>query len=83
VLTGARVSQLACVTIGDLQEDRVAPRVLVPTSKKGTREERLRRPVPIPPAFATGCGSLPRSLRRAQPATMLTLERKSFLIHKQ
>jgi integrase len=53
-VTGARLSQLARLEIGDLQADRSEPRLLMPLSAKGrTRNKRHeRRPVPIPPALA-------------------------------
>jgi integrase len=51
--TGARVSQLARVNVGDLQDDRADPRVMVPSSRKGNGKKAvLRRPVPISPDFA-------------------------------
>jgi integrase len=53
-VTGARLSQLARLEVGDLQADRAEPRLLVPLSAKGrTRNKRHeRRPTPIPPALA-------------------------------
>jgi integrase len=53
-VTGARLSQLARLEVGDLQADRAEPRLLMPLSAKGrTRNKRHeRRPVPIPPALA-------------------------------
>jgi integrase len=50
--TGARVSQLARIEVQDFQ-DGPAPRLLVPTSRKGRGSKAiLRRPVPIPPGLA-------------------------------
>jgi integrase len=48
-VTGARLSQLARLEVGDLQTDRSEPRLLMPLSAKGrTRNKRHeRRPVPI------------------------------------
>jgi integrase len=53
-VTGARLSQLARLEVGDLQADRSEPRLLMPLSAKGrTRNKRHeRRPVPITPALA-------------------------------
>lgn len=57
-VTGARRSQLLRVEVQDLQDAGVAPRVLVPTSRKGSRRKSERRPLPIPPGLAA-------ALRRA------------------
>jgi hypothetical protein len=53
-LTGARLSQLARLEIGDLQADGAEPRLLMPLSAKGRRRDKRheRRPVPITPALA-------------------------------
>jgi integrase len=52
-VTGARVSQLARLEIGDLQDDRPDPRLMMPSSKKGRGRKRVeRRPVPITPSLA-------------------------------
>jgi integrase len=52
-VTGARVSQLARISVGDLQDDRTDPRLMVPSSRKGNGKKAvLRRPVPIAPDFA-------------------------------
>jgi len=52
-VTGARVSQLALLEVQDLQADRDAPRLLMPTSRKGKgRKTVQRRPVPIPKGLA-------------------------------
>jgi integrase len=52
-VTGARVSQLARLEVGDLKADRSAPRLSMPTSKKGRGQKRIGHyPVPIPPALA-------------------------------
>jgi integrase len=52
-VTGARVSQLARLEIGDLQDDRSDPRLMMPSSKKGRGAKRIeRRPVPITPGLA-------------------------------
>ena len=52
-VTGARVSQLALLEVQDVQADRDAPRLLMPTSRKGKgRKTVQRRPVPIPQGLA-------------------------------
>jgi integrase len=52
--TGARLSQLARLEVGDLQADRADPRLLMPLSAKGRMRAKRheRRPVPIPVALA-------------------------------
>jgi integrase len=62
--TGARLSQVQRITVGDLQADRVNPRLLIPNSKKGRRREAGHTPVPIPAGLAaellaTARGRLP------------------------
>jgi integrase len=57
-VTGARASQLLRVEVRDLQDTGKAPRLMVPTSRKGRRRKTERRPLPIPPALAA-------TLRRA------------------
>jgi integrase len=51
-ITGARVSQLARLTIGDLQPTRADPRLMMPSSRKGRRKRIVRSPVPIPEGLA-------------------------------
>jgi len=52
-VTGARVGQLARVEAQDLQADRDAPRLMMPTSRKGKgRKTVQRRPVPVPHGLA-------------------------------
>jgi len=53
-VTGARLSQLARLEVGDLQADRQAPRLMMPLSAKGAvrNKRHERRPVPIPVALA-------------------------------
>jgi hypothetical protein len=47
-VTGARVSELAQMEVQDLQADRAAPRLMMPTSRNGKgRKTMQRRPVPI------------------------------------
>jgi integrase len=53
-VTGARVSQLAQLEVQDLQVGRDAPRLMMPTSRKGKAKKAVQcRPVPIPPNLAT------------------------------
>ena len=57
-VTGARLSQIARLTVGDLQADNGTPRLLMPSSKKGGRGRKpSRRPVPITPELATKLAS--------------------------
>ena len=52
-VTGARVSQLAQMEVQDLQAEGAAPRLMMPTSRKGKgRKFTQRRPVPIPNGLA-------------------------------
>jgi integrase len=53
-VTGARLSQLARLTVDDLQADRDDPRVMMPASRKGGRHKRKMShvPVPVPAALA-------------------------------
>jgi integrase len=52
-VTGARVSQLARLEVQDVQGDRVDPRLMMPTSRKGKGTKKVtRRPVPIPAGLA-------------------------------
>ena len=46
-VTGARISQLARLEVGDLQSDRSDPRLMMPSAYKGRGRKRIeRRPVP-------------------------------------
>ena len=65
-VTGARRSQLLRVEVHDLQ-DGSAPRLMVPTSRKGRRRETERRPLPIPPALATALRQAAASLPDTAP----------------
>jgi integrase len=51
-VTGARVSQLGRLTVEDLQGDRTAPRLMMPSSRKGRKKRIERNPVPIPASLA-------------------------------
>jgi integrase len=51
---GARSSQIARLTVADLQADRPDPRLMMPASRKGKARHRgLRKPVPITIGLAT------------------------------
>jgi integrase len=47
-VTGARLSQLARLTVGDLQADRPDPRLMMPASRKGGRHKRKVSHTPVP-----------------------------------
>ena len=53
-MTGSRLSQLARLTVRDLQADRPDPRLMMPASRKGGCYKRKvsHVPVPIPLTFA-------------------------------
>jgi integrase len=51
-VTGARISQIARLTVADLQTDNGAPRLLMPASKKGRGRKASKTPVPITMALA-------------------------------
>src|SRR5262249_2823580 len=53
-VTGARVSQLTRLEVGDVQGDRADPRLMMPSARKGKGRKRIeRRPVPIPTNLVT------------------------------
>ena len=54
-VTGARLSQLARLEVGDLQADGSEPRLHMPLSAKGRRRNKRheRRPLPITPPLAS------------------------------
>jgi integrase len=62
--TGARISQAARLTCGDLQADGADPRLLMPTSYKG-RGEKERQQVSVP--ITTSLAALLDDLRRDRP----------------
>ena len=65
-VTGARVSQLARIEVQNLPADREAPRLMLPTSKKGKGQKSVqRRQVPIP----IGLAAKLRVLSAGRPAT--------------
>jgi integrase len=47
-VTGARLSQVARLTVADLQADRPDPRLMMPASRKGGRHKRKMSHVPVP-----------------------------------
>jgi integrase len=51
-VTGARLSQIARLTVADLQTDNGTPRLLMPTSRKGRSRKPGKRPVPITKSLA-------------------------------
>jgi integrase len=51
-VTGARPSQIERLEVRDLQSDGMAPRLMMPTSKKGTGSKPRRIAVPITAALA-------------------------------
>jgi integrase len=52
-VTGARVSQIANLRVGDLQADRLHPRLMMPSSRKGRGQKKVTHvPVPIPESLA-------------------------------
>jgi integrase len=70
-VTGARVSQLARLEVGDLQASRDDPRLMIPSSRKGSGQKRiLRRPVPIPSDLAARLQRVAHG--RAERAPLLT-----------
>lgn len=73
-VTGARVSQLARIEVQDLQADREAPRLMMPTSRKGKGNKTVqRRPVPLPYSLAAKL----RVLSTNRPATAPLLVKPS------
>jgi integrase len=73
-VTGARVSQLAGIEVQDLQADRDAPRLMMPTSRKGKGRKMVqRRPVPLPRGLAAKL----RVLSANRPATAPLLVKPS------
>jgi integrase len=52
-VTGARASQLSRLELADLQTGRDSPRLMMPSSAKGSGRKRVeRRPLPIPASLA-------------------------------
>ena len=66
--TGARPSQLARLEIGDLQDDRPDPRLMMPSSRKGKGRKRIeRKPVAIPASLAAKLRQAAGDRARSQP----------------
>ena len=67
-VTGARVSQLARLEVGDLQADRDDPRLMMPSSRKGKGVKRISRaPVPITATLAAKLKQAAGKRERTQP----------------
>jgi integrase len=70
-VTGARPSQVARLDVVDLQHDRPDPRVMMPSSRKGSGVKRISRsPVPVPATLAAKLKAA--ALGRALHAPLLT-----------
>jgi integrase len=50
--TGTRESQMLRLRVSDLQDDRAAPRLMMPTSRKGRNRKPGHIPVPVSPPLA-------------------------------
>jgi integrase len=50
--TGARESQMLRLEVADLQDDPIAPRLMMPCSRKGRNRRIERKPLPISPHLA-------------------------------
>jgi integrase len=58
-VTGARPSQVARLEVGDVQDGRADPRLMMPSSRKGSGRSRVeRRPVPVPAGLAAKLAKL-------------------------
>jgi integrase len=86
-VTGARISQIVRLEVQDLQADRVDPRLLMPSSRKGRGMKKIsRRPVPIPPGLARRLNTLsdgrtltaPLLTRQSGEAWKTTNQKRSF-----
>ena len=67
-VTGSRVSQVARLAVADLRVDGGAPRLMMPTSRKGRGRQPGKRPVPITAELAD-------RLKSNRPAEDLLLHR--------
>jgi hypothetical protein len=65
--TGNRESQIARVEVQDVQADRAAPRLLVPSSFKGSNRESIRRPLPITTELAAHFAKLSAGKKSHDP----------------
>jgi integrase len=68
--TAARASQIARLLVADLQVDRLQPKLLMPSSRKGKNRKVTRRPIPISLDLA---GKLERSAGKRVPGDALLL----------
>ena len=70
-VTGARVSQAARLEVQDLQDNRIDPRLMMPSSRKGRGQKKIiRRPVPITASLAAKLGRIVED--KAPTAPLLT-----------
>jgi integrase len=68
-VTGARVGQLARLAVRDIQANGTAPRLMMPSSRKGQGRKVTHYPVPITPALSE---KLIRAAgKRSGPSTLL------------
>jgi integrase len=86
--TGARNSQLARLTVADLQADNGTPRLMMPCSRKGKNRKAEKRPVPITPALAAKLKSnrpaeAPLLLRPDGRAWQSSSDRDHVLLYQQ
>jgi integrase len=67
-VTGARVSQITALEVGDLQSNGEGPRLLMPSSRKGHAGKRIeRKPVPIPASLAARLRQAARDRDGSEP----------------
>jgi integrase len=66
--TGARESQVLRLEVADLQNDPIAPRLMMPSSRKGRNRKITRKPLPISPRLAA---ALRRAAAGRAPQTKL------------
>jgi integrase len=72
--TGARTSQISRLTVADLQADNGAPRLMMPTSRKGKNRKVGKRSVSITPALAAKL----RSNRPAEAPLLLRSDGRAW-----
>lgn len=65
--TGARESQCVKLCVADLQDDRSAPRLMLPCSLKGKNREAESRPVPISVRMALALRAVSAGRRQEEP----------------
>src|SRR5262249_10974123 len=66
--TGTRTSQACRLRVADLQADGPAPRLMMPSSRKGRgRKDSARKPVPIPVSLARKLQQAVRNRRGDAP----------------